>query len=97
MRSPITLDDALRLNPAQLGPSGSGKSTLLDVLAGRKTTGALSGSLSYGGETPTRTFLKRHTGYVEQQDSLVDVLTVRSSTRPSVRPPCNAALLVACN
>lgn len=29
----------------QMGPSGSGKTTLLDTLAGRKTTGEITGSI----------------------------------------------------
>jgi hypothetical protein len=33
----------------QIGPSGAGKSTLLDILAGRKTIGEVSGTLTYGG------------------------------------------------
>lgn len=61
---------------ALMGPSGSGKSTLLDILAGRKTVGKISGEIKIGGETPTRRFLRRYTGYVEQSDTLLDILTV---------------------
>eukprot|EP00887_Chlorella_sp_A99_P000295 scaffold13.g295.t1 len=61
---------------ALMGPSGSGKTTLLDVLAGRKTVGKLEGELKFGGEKPTRRFLRRFTGYVEQQDTLLPILTV---------------------
>ena len=50
----------------QMGPSGSGKTTLLDVLAGRKTAGSVSGSIGFAGRQPTRTFLRRYAGYVEQ-------------------------------
>ncbi len=59
-----------------MGPSGSGKSTLLDVLAGRKTVGSISGEIKIGGEAPSRMFLRRYTGYVEQSDTLLDILTV---------------------
>lgn len=45
-----------------MGPSGSGKTTLLDILAGRKTTGTISGKLLYGGEVASKTFLRRYTG-----------------------------------
>ena len=45
-----------------MGPSGSGKTTLLDVLAGRKTAGTTTGSLLFGGTTPSRAFLRRFTG-----------------------------------
>jgi ATP-binding cassette subfamily G (WHITE) protein 2 len=45
-----------------MGPSGSGKTTLLDVLAGRKTTGTLTGTLLFAGAPPSRAFLRRFTG-----------------------------------
>lgn len=50
----------------QMGPSGSGKTTLLDLLAGRKTVGKTEGSILFAGNKPTRPFLRRYTGYVEQ-------------------------------
>ncbi|GAB4821434.1 hypothetical protein N2152v2_008480 [Parachlorella kessleri] len=62
---------------ALMGPSGSGKSTLLDLLSGRKTVGSLTGEIKIAGAVPTRTFLRRFTGYVEQSVSLLDVLTVQ--------------------
>lgn len=61
---------------ALMGPSGSGKTTLLDVLAGRKTVGSLRGDITFGGEKPTKNFLRRYTGYVEQTDTLLPILTV---------------------
>ncbi|KXZ50089.1 hypothetical protein GPECTOR_18g66 [Gonium pectorale] len=62
---------------ALMGPSGSGKTTLLDLLAGRKTVGETEGHLSFGGQQPTKQFLRRYTGYVEQFDTLLGDLTVR--------------------
>ena len=56
---------------AQMGPSGSGKTTLLDVLAGRKTAGTTRGTLLFGGVKPSRQFLRRFAGYVEQFDTLL--------------------------
>ena len=56
--------------------SGSGKSTLLDILAQRKTVGKIKGEVLIAGEKPTQTFLRRYTGYVEQFDTLIPVLTV---------------------
>ena len=53
------------------------KQTLLDVLAGRKNQGIIEGSLAFGGQVPTRAFLRRYTGYVEQFDTLIGMLTVR--------------------
>ena len=61
---------------ALMGPSGSGKTTLLDVLAGRKTAGKTTGTLLFSGAKPSRAFLRRFTGYVEQFDTLLPVLTV---------------------
>ncbi|CAL8464553.1 g4088 [Coccomyxa elongata] len=61
---------------ALMGPSGSGKTTLLDVLAGRKTAGKTQGTILFAGVKPSSMFLRRYTGYVEQFDTLVDVLTV---------------------
>ena len=37
-----------------------------DVLAGRKTAGELTGSILVGGKPPSRKFMRRYTGYVEQ-------------------------------
>ena len=55
-----TLHHAMQTT-ALMGPSGSGKTTLLDVLAGRKTVGALSGDVRFGGAIPSKAFLSRHT------------------------------------
>jgi hypothetical protein len=51
---------------AQLGHSGSGKTTLLDVLASRKTSGTLTGTIQYNGLRPSSSLMRRITGYVEQ-------------------------------
>jgi len=61
---------------ALMGPSGSGKTTLLDVLAGRKNQGIIEGELAFGGVVPTSAYLRRFTGYVEQFDTLISILTV---------------------
>ena len=37
-----------------------------DVLAGRKTVGTISGKVAFGGQGASRGFLRRYTGYVEQ-------------------------------
>ncbi|GLC56436.1 hypothetical protein PLESTB_001104600 [Pleodorina starrii] len=62
---------------ALMGPSGSGKTTLLDLLAGRTTIGKVEGHLSFGGVQPSKQFLRRYAGYVEQFDTLLGDLTVR--------------------
>lgn len=61
---------------ALMGPSGSGKTTLLDVLAGRKTAGEIKGDIKFAAHAPSQMFLRRYTGYVEQFDTLLDILTV---------------------
>lgn len=61
---------------ALMGPSGCGKTTLMDILAGRKTVGTIKGDIRFGGIQPTMMFLRRYTGYVEQFDTLVPILTV---------------------
>lgn len=42
-----------------------------DVLAGRKTAGETTGNIAFAGQAPTITFLRRHTGYVEQFGELI--------------------------
>lgn len=37
-----------------------------DLLSGRKTQGSVTGTLLFGPTAPSRAFLRRHTGYVEQ-------------------------------
>lgn len=61
---------------ALTGPSGSGKSTLLDVLSMRKTVGTLEGDIKFAGNKPSKMFIRRFTGYVEQFDTLLGTLTV---------------------
>ena len=48
-----------------LGPSGAGKSTLLDILAKRKTSGRISGSVLCNGGKLGADF-KRRSAYVPQ-------------------------------
>ena len=61
---------------ALFGPSGCGKTSLMDVLAGRKTTGTISGTIRFGGAVVKKEDLKHVCGYVEQFDNLVEELTV---------------------
>lgn len=64
---------------AIMGPSGAGKSSLLDVLAGRiGDKSHVSGFLSANGNELTRTGDFAEFGaYVQQDDVLLDVITVR--------------------
>ncbi|KNC76343.1 hypothetical protein SARC_11150 [Sphaeroforma arctica JP610] len=76
------------INPRQMtalmGPSGAGKSTLLEVLAGRKSTGVVEGSLLFNGKERTRE-MKRWFGFVEQRDSLIATITVRETLMYTAR------------
>ncbi|KAM1812529.1 hypothetical protein ACFX11_026464 [Malus domestica] len=53
---------------ALMGVSGAGKTTLLDVLAGRKTSGHIEGSITISGYPKNQDTFARVTGYCEQTD-----------------------------
>jgi ABC-type multidrug transport system ATPase subunit len=59
---------------ALMGASGAGKSTLLDVLAKRKTSGRVTGEITYNGDSNMCT-----SAYVMQDNVHIDVLTVRET------------------
>ncbi|KAM0791552.1 hypothetical protein ACM66B_006000 [Microbotryomycetes sp. NB124-2] len=66
---------------AVLGPSGAGKSTFLDVIAKRKL--ATDGTITVNGDStfdPAQVM-----SYVEQDDALLGVLTVRETVRFAAR------------
>lgn len=66
---------------AILGPSGSGKTSLLDILGGRvRAFGGrkLSGEVVYNGSSFSRG-IKRRTGFVTQDNVLLQRLTVKES------------------
>lgn len=64
---------------AIMGPSGSGKTTLLNTLAGIAQSGlTVSGEVLVGGKKPDASF-RQHVSYVQQEDSLMGVLTVRET------------------
>ncbi|KAM0010814.1 putative ABC transporter, AAA+ ATPase domain, P-loop containing nucleoside triphosphate hydrolase [Helianthus debilis subsp. tardiflorus] len=62
---------------AMLGPSGSGKTTLLTALGGR-LSGNLEGTITYNGK-PFTSIMKRHIGFVTQDDVLYPHLTVNET------------------
>lgn len=64
---------------ALMGPSGAGKSTLLDVLAGKKNTGVITGTIKYNGKEGMPFYFARLAGYVEQFNSHMENLTVREA------------------
>ena len=66
---------------ALMGPSGSGKTTLVDVLTFRKNTGKRSGTITYDGQKPGSNFLRHAVAYVQQDDALIENLTVVETMR----------------
>lgn len=63
---------------ALMGSSGAGKTTLMDVLAQRKDSGRLEGSILVNGKPQSITF-QRTTGYCEQNDVHEPTATVWES------------------
>ncbi|KAG8056465.1 hypothetical protein GUJ93_ZPchr0002g23043 [Zizania palustris] len=64
---------------ALMGVSGAGKTTLLDVLAGRKTSGYISGSINISGYPKNQETFARVSGYCEQNDIHSPNVTVYES------------------
>ncbi|KAF5011266.1 hypothetical protein FDECE_2619 [Fusarium decemcellulare] len=61
-----------------MGASGAGKTTLLDSLAGRVSTGILSGHTLVNGQETDKSFAHQ-IGYVQQQDLHLNTMTVREA------------------
>ncbi|RAL51691.1 hypothetical protein DM860_010409 [Cuscuta australis] len=64
---------------ALVGVTGAGKTTLMDVLAGRKTTGYIEGSISISGYPKNQSTFARVSGYCEQNDIHSPNLTIYES------------------
>ncbi|TPX60061.1 hypothetical protein SpCBS45565_g07597 [Spizellomyces sp. 'palustris'] len=64
---------------AVMGPSGAGKSSFLDILAAKSKRGELDGSLLVDGRRISRMQYRRLIGYVDQDDCLMETLTVRET------------------
>ncbi|KAI4322385.1 hypothetical protein L6164_022087 [Bauhinia variegata] len=64
---------------ALVGVSGAGKTTLMDVLAGRKTSGYIEGSISISGYPKNQATFARISGYCEQNDIHSPCVTVYES------------------
>ena len=64
---------------ALVGVSGAGKTTLMDVLAGRKTSGCIEGSISISGYPKNQATFARISGYCEQNDIHSPKVTVYES------------------
>ncbi|KAJ3212142.1 hypothetical protein HDU67_004012 [Dinochytrium kinnereticum] len=61
---------------AIMGGSGAGKSTLLDILGKRNKSGIISGQILVNGKTMSHDEYRSIIGYVDQEDTLMDTLTV---------------------
>ncbi|KAE8795143.1 PDR-type ABC transporter [Hordeum vulgare] len=64
---------------ALVGVSGAGKTTLMDVLAGRKTSGSIEGSITLSGYPKKQETFARVSGYCEQTDIHSPNVTVYES------------------
>ncbi|XP_022144645.1 pleiotropic drug resistance protein 2-like isoform X4 [Momordica charantia] len=64
---------------ALVGVSGAGKTTLMDVLAGRKTSGYIEGSIYISGYPKKQSTFARVSGYCEQNDIHSPYVTVYES------------------
>mmetsp|Transcript_7924 Transcript_7924/g.14521 ORF Transcript_7924/g.14521 Transcript_7924/m.14521 type:complete len:1594 (+) Transcript_7924:169-4950(+) len=64
---------------ALMGSSGAGKTTLMDVLAGRKTTGTITGEIYVNGSPQNLETFPKICGYVEQFGVHLENATVRES------------------
>jgi ABC-type multidrug transport system ATPase subunit len=64
---------------ALMGISGAGKTTLMDVLAGRKTSGYIEGSITIAGYPKHQKTFARISGYCEQFDIHSPNVTVYES------------------
>ncbi|KIP01968.1 hypothetical protein PHLGIDRAFT_130987 [Phlebiopsis gigantea 11061_1 CR5-6] len=63
---------------ALMGESGAGKTTLLNVLAGRTSSGVITGDKFVNGHAPPRDF-QSQTGYCQQMDTHLPTNTVREA------------------
>jgi ABC-type multidrug transport system ATPase subunit len=70
---------------ALVGVSGAGKTTLMDVLAGRKTSGAVEGDVTLSGYPKKQETFARISGYCEQTDIHSPNVTVYESIAYSAR------------
>jgi len=69
---------------AVMGPSGAGKSTLLDLMSFRKTP-MEGGSVRLNGQVVDISLMQKISHFVEQEDALLGVLTVRESITYALR------------
>uniref|UniRef100_A0A7S2WG22 ABC transporter domain-containing protein n=1 Tax=Mucochytrium quahogii TaxID=96639 RepID=A0A7S2WG22_9STRA len=66
---------------ALMGSSGAGKTTLMDVIAGRKNTGKIEGTIAINGVPASPKDFSKISGYCEQMDIHSPEATVREAFR----------------
>ena len=59
-----------------MGGSGAGKTSFLDILARKEKSGSISGSVFVNGQEMDDAMFRSMRGYVDQEDYLMDTLTV---------------------
>ncbi|KAJ3083282.1 hypothetical protein HK102_001150 [Quaeritorhiza haematococci] len=84
---------------AIMGPSGAGKSTFLDILAGKSKSGRISGEILINGKRvhlsnkgKRERVLKGLVGFVDQEDLLMDSLSVEETLMFSAGLRCAESL-----
>ncbi|KAK9812481.1 hypothetical protein WJX73_003351 [Symbiochloris irregularis] len=76
---------------ALMGVTGAGKTTLMDVLAGRKTSGRITGDIRINGHPKVQETFARVSGYVEQTDIHDPFTTVAEALKFSAHCRINGA------
>ncbi|KAJ3104864.1 hypothetical protein HK100_003992, partial [Physocladia obscura] len=64
---------------AIMGGSGAGKTTFLDILANRSKQGSIEGTIYVNGKKISAEEYRHMIGYVDQEDALMDTLTVHEA------------------
>ncbi|KAJ9607414.1 hypothetical protein H2200_008487 [Cladophialophora chaetospira] len=79
---------------ALMGPSGSGKTTLLNVLAHRTSAlkGKIQGNIMMNGQVVDGSAVRMVSTYVEQEDAMIGILTLRETIDFAARLSMNGEI-----
>ncbi|KIW24222.1 uncharacterized protein PV07_09950 [Cladophialophora immunda] len=79
---------------ALMGPSGSGKTTLLNVLAHRTSAmkGEIQGKIMVNGRLTNASAVQQVSTYVEQEDAMIGILTLRETIDFAARLSVNGRI-----
>jgi ABC-type multidrug transport system ATPase subunit len=64
---------------AIMGTSGAGKTTMLKAIAGQAAGGKITGSVHINGISMDTDAMSKHTGFVFQDDVILDTMTIREA------------------